>query len=58
MKVLIDKEACIGCGACEALCPEVFKMVDGKAIAKKKDTNDKCAKDAAESCPVTAIKLK
>lgn len=58
MKVSIDKEACIGCGACEALCPKVFVMKDNKAVAKKKETNDKCTKDAADSCPTNAIKLK
>ena len=58
MKISIDKEACIGCGACESLCPEVFAMKDSKAIAKKKETTDKCAKEAADSCPVNAIKLK
>jgi ferredoxin len=28
MKVLIDREACLGCGVCEALCLEVFKLLD------------------------------
>jgi len=57
MKVKVDKNKCIGCGACEAVCPKVFKLVDGKAAAKVKETNEKCAKEAVDSCPVQAISL-
>ncbi len=28
MKVRVDEAACIGCGVCESLCPEVFKLAD------------------------------
>ena len=54
MKVKVDKEKCIGCGACEAICPEAFKIVDGKAkfVGTGKE---KCLKDAVDSCPVQAI---
>jgi ferredoxin len=57
--VKIDKNKCIGCGACSATCPQVFEMGDdGKAHVKagadlKK--NAKCIKEAIESCPVDAI---
>jgi len=57
MKVKVNKEKCIGCGACESICPKVFKMKDGKAVAKS-ETNEKCAKEAADSCPVQAIEVK
>lgn len=52
--VKVDKAKCIGCGACAAVCPESFEMKGDKAVAKK---NSKCAKEAAESCPVNAISI-
>jgi len=55
-KITIDREKCIGCGACAALCPEGFEMKDGKAVVKNPKV--KCIKEGAESCPVQAIKLK
>lgn len=57
MKVKIDKNKCIGCAACEATCPEVFVMKNEKATLKKITTNARCAKDAADLCPVQAISI-
>ncbi|MEK6832981.1 MAG: ferredoxin [Nanoarchaeota archaeon] len=57
--VKVDKEKCIGCGACASTCPQVFEMTDdGKAEVKagadlKK--NAKCIKEAIQLCPVEAI---
>lgn len=56
-KIKINKEKCIGCGACAALCPEVFQIKAGKATAKKPTTEKECAKQAADACPVCAIAL-
>ena len=53
--VKIDAEKCIGCGACEAVCPDGFKLVDGKAQVK--DPKAKCIKEGADTCPVNAISL-
>ena len=58
--VKIDKEKCIGCGACAATCEKVFEMkADGKAHVKKGQENSKdaCVKEAKEGCPVNAIKI-
>lgn len=57
--VKIDKNKCIGCGACAATCPEVFQMEDdGKAGVKEganTKKNLKCIKEAIQNCPVEAI---
>lgn len=53
--VKVDKEKCIGCGACVAVCPDMFEMrPDGKSYVK--DQNAKCdVKTAIETCPTQAI---
>ena len=57
-KIIIDKDACIGCGVCENLCPDVFKLGDDmKAEALVPESDLPCVQDAVDSCPVSAIKL-
>jgi ferredoxin len=55
----VDQEKCIGCGACVAICPDVFELGDdGKSHVKNPDACDKCdCQAAADSCPVGAITL-
>ncbi len=64
MKVIIDRDLCIGAAACVALLPEVFALDDeGKAIVLKAAQKDIEASnysveqlmEAAKSCPVSAI---
>lgn len=58
-KISIDKEKCIGCGACVAVCPNAFKMQENKAVTVKPEVNKlSCEKDAADNCPVQAITIK
>ncbi len=47
----VDKEKCIGCGACVSLCPEVFELKDGKSVVK----GDGDCDEAVDACPVGAI---
>ena len=59
MKVKVNKESCIGCGACAAICEDVFEIGDDGLSKVKVDkvAEDKidAAKEAIESCPTAAI---
>ena len=60
MKVKVDKNKCLGCGLCVSLCPAVFELKNGKSQAKEKtnlEKNKECIKEAADNCPVSAIKI-
>jgi ferredoxin len=61
MKAHVDKDACIGCGLCPSVCPEVFEMQDdGKAGEIKESVPESAAdtaKEAEDSCPVNAIEV-
>ena len=58
-KVHIDEDECIGCGTCEKICPEVFKLDSdsGKAkVIKQEGGPEDLIDEAIESCPVSCIK--
>ncbi len=58
-KVIIDKETCIGCGACTTV-SDNFVLEGNKAIVKKANVSGaelKKAKEAVSVCPVSAIKV-
>jgi ferredoxin len=61
MKACVNKEDCIGCGLCTAVCSKVFFMdEDGKAEAIEGEIEASLAseaEDAAEQCPVGAIEI-
>ena len=59
MKLKVDKDICIGCGACQAIAPDVFE-IDDDGLAKTivdevPEDNSEDAIDAKEGCPVSAI---
>lgn len=66
IRVIHDRNICIGCGACAAVCSAYWEMSsDGKSTLKgaKKNSNVHnlelneigCNMDAAQSCPVNCI---
>jgi ferredoxin len=58
--VKINKNECIGCGSCTAVCPANFEMGDdGKAKVINSEVEELgCNQLAAENCPVQAISVK
>lgn len=62
MKPIIN-DSCIGCGTCESICPEVFKIEDkdDRIIAVVNEVDFNTYKDkideAAAACPVQAISM-
>jgi ferredoxin len=72
VKIIQNREECIGCGTCEALCPTFWKtdFEKGKAdllgARKNPETGEfeleveeiGCNQGAADACPVGAIKIK
>ncbi len=61
MKVKVNRDACIGCGACAAICDDVFEIDDeGLSTAKVKEVEDKNTqevRDAADACPTGAVEV-
>jgi ferredoxin len=58
MKVRVDPELCTGAEICTQVCPEIFEMQSGKAVANIEDVPENlrdCVKEAADSCPFEAI---
>lgn len=61
IKVKVNEDACIGCGACQALVSSVFEINDeGVATVITEEIDDNLkedVRDAAEGCPTCAIEI-
>ena len=68
MRIHIDQDECIECGLCASTCPDVFEQNEGLKASIVKcyqlggasdgevgEPLQKCAEEAAASCPVEAI---
>ena len=59
-KIVLDKEKCVGCGACQAICPEYFEVdKDGKSKVRREEVEKEkmnCIREAIEGCPTQCIK--
>ena len=59
MKLHVNKDLCIGCGACAATCPDCFEFDDdgfAKCITDEIPSEfEDDAIDAMEGCPTSAI---
>ena len=61
MKPHVDEDLCIGCEACQDLCPTVFRVEDdGLSHVICEDPGpdmDGCISDAVDGCPTSAISI-
>ena len=61
MKVKVNQDACIGCGACAAICDNVFEINDDglsqAKVEKVEEQNSQDVRDAADACPTGAIEV-
>ena len=70
MKIIHEREKCIGCNSCVAVCPEHFKensdgKVDLKGAKLHEETNNyeieieelDCLEEASSVCPVEIIRI-
>ena len=58
MGIKVNLDDCIGCGVCFELCPQNFKLDEdeGKCMVISNEVNSS-AKEAADSCPISAITI-
>lgn len=55
-KVVVDQEACISCGLCVSILPEVFRFEEGKSVAYDPEgASEGKIQECVEGCPVGAI---
>lgn len=59
MRPIVDKDLCIGDGACVEICPEVFELRDdGLAYVINEDPGPELhdrVRESVEACPTEAI---
>lgn len=56
LKIKFEREKCIGCGTCTALCPENWELKGAKAKPKKIELEEEgCNREAEQNCPVNCI---
>ncbi len=59
MKVNVNQDQCIGCGACAAMAGDVFEINDSGLseviVDEVPEESEEAVRDAIDSCPTSAI---
>jgi ferredoxin len=56
-RIEIDRSLCSGFGACADLAPQVFALEGGIAELRVGASDDPYVRDAADACPMGAIRV-
>jgi ferredoxin len=57
-RIVIDGSLCSGFGDCADLAPDVFELDShGKALLRVGTSNDERVREAADACPMGAIRV-
>jgi len=56
-RIEIDRSLCSGFGACADLAPDAIELEGGLARVRVGETDDPAVLDAADSCPMGAIRV-
>ncbi len=57
MKIVVDRERCVGAGMCVLTAPEVFDQDDEDGKVKVLDPEPDDVADAVQLCPAAAIAI-
>ena len=60
MRVCVDEERCIACGACEDICPEVFELGShdvAQVLVEDAEPWRAGVLEAEDACPTEAISV-
>ena len=58
MTVYIDEDECIGCGTCEEICPEVFKLntdSEKAEVIMSDEGPEDLIEETIDSCPASCF---
>ncbi len=56
--VTLNQEECIGCGTCEEICPQVFRLnpdTEKSEVVLPRGGDEDLIQQAIDSCPVSCI---
>jgi ferredoxin len=60
-RIAVDRDRCVGSGACEALAPDVFEVDDdGVLVVHREEPADEelsDVRDAVQACPTRSLSL-
>ena len=60
-RIAVDRDRCVGSGACEALAPDVFEVDDdGVLVVHRQEPADEelsDVRDAVQACPTRSLSL-